>query len=257
MIASNSPILSIDRLCVTFTDGSADLQALQDVSFNLGCEEFLSILGPSGSGKSTLIRVISGLEAPTIGTVHFQNERPLPKIGIVFQQPNLMPWRTVLQNILLPTEIEGVDRKIAEQKAQDLVELVGLHDFINAWPDELSGGMAQRVSLARALIQDPDLLLLDEPFGALDALTRERMGVELLRIWQASRKAVILVTHSISEALLLSDRVLVLSARPGNVILDLPVAFERPRSEEIRYSNEFIQMERVLRNALNELPAKK
>jgi NitT/TauT family transport system ATP-binding protein len=254
MINHSSPILTIDGLCVTFTDGSTDLQALEDVSFSLGSQEFLSILGPSGSGKSTLIRVISGLEIPTCGMVNFQNGHTRPKIGMVFQQPNLMPWRTVLQNILLPTEIEGIDQKIAEQKAQDLVELVGLHDFINAWPDELSGGMAQRVSLARALIQDPDLLLLDEPFGALDALTRERMGVELLRIWQSSQKAVILVTHSISEALLLSDRVLVLSARPGNVILDLPISFDRPRSEEIRYSNEFIQMERVLRNALNEPP---
>lgn len=161
-----------------------------------------------------------------------------------------MPWRTVLENILLPLEISGADQSIALQKAKELVQLVGLEEFIDAWPEDLSGGMAQRVAIARALIQDPDLLLLDEPFGSLDALTRERMGTELLRIWQASKKAVILVTHSISEAILLSDRILVLSARPGNIILDLPVKLQRPRNEDARYSSEFLQLERKLRVSL-------
>ena len=248
------PILSVDQLSVTFTDGNTDLQALQDVSFSLGRQEFLSILGPSGSGKSTLIRVIAGLAQPTNGEVHFLDNQGQPKIGLVFQQANLMPWRTVRQNILLPLEIAGTDPKTAEEKAREFIHLVGLKGFENSWPDELSGGMAQRVSIARALIQDPDLLLLDEPFGALDALTREKMGMELLRIWQNSQKAVILVTHSISEALLLSDRILVLSSRPGNVVLDLPVALRRPRSEDIRYSSDFIQMERLLRNSLRDQP---
>lgn len=248
------PILSVDQLSVTFTDGNTDLQALQDVSFSLGRQEFLSILGPSGSGKSTLIRVIAGLAQPTNGEVHFLDKQRQPKIGLVFQQANLMPWRTVRQNILLPLEIAGTDPKTAEEKAREFIHLVGLKGFENSWPDELSGGMAQRVSIARALIQDPDLLLLDEPFGALDALTREKMGMELLRIWQNSQKAVILVTHSISEALLLSDRILVLSSRPGNVVLDLPVALRRPRSEDIRYSSDFIQMERLLRNSLRDQP---
>jgi NitT/TauT family transport system ATP-binding protein len=237
---------------MTFTDGSADLDALQDVSFELGEQEFLSILGPSGSGKSTLIRVIAGLVSPTQGKVRFCETKAMPKIGLVFQQANLMPWRTVLQNIMLPLDIEGIGHDQAEKKAMDLIHLVGLEEFVNAWPDELSGGMAQRVSIARALIQDPDLLLLDEPFGSLDALTRERMGLELLRIWQASQKAVILVTHSISEALLLSDRVLVLSSRPGNITMDQAVTLPRPRLEEIRYSPDFIKLERKLRNSLKD-----
>jgi NitT/TauT family transport system ATP-binding protein len=250
MIPPSNELLSVNHLSVTYIDGHGDLEALQNVSFTLANQEFLSILGPSGSGKSTLIRIIAGLIPPTAGEINFCNKRTEPKIGLVFQQANLMPWRTVLENILLPLEIEGIDHQMAKQKAIELIHLVGLEEFINAWPDELSGGMAQRVAIARALIQDPDLLLLDEPFGALDALTRERMGLELLRIWQSSQKSVILVTHSISEALLLSDRVLVLSSRPGKVTLDLPVSLQRPRLEEIRYSAKFIQLERKLRNSL-------
>jgi NitT/TauT family transport system ATP-binding protein len=246
------PLLTVDQISVTFKDGREDLEALEEVSFSLSDKEFLSILGPSGSGKSTLIRIIAGLIQPSQGSIHFSNVRKEHKIGLVFQQANLMPWRTVLQNILLPLEVEGMEHERANEKALELIHLVGLEQFIHAWPDELSGGMAQRVAIARALIQDPDLLLLDEPFGSLDALTRERMGLELLRIWQTSQKAVILVTHSISESLLLSDRILVLSSRPGKVTLDLPVTLPRPRLEEIRYSAEFIQLERYLRNSLRE-----
>jgi NitT/TauT family transport system ATP-binding protein len=252
MSTTANPLLSVSHLDVTFADGHEDLEALQDVSFRLANQEFLSILGPSGSGKSTLIRIIAGLIPPSQGEINFGDGKVQPKIGLVFQQANLMPWRTVLENILLPLEVESTDHQLAEQKALALAHLVGLEDFIHSWPDELSGGMAQRVAIARALIQDPDLLLLDEPFGALDALTRERMGVELLRIWQSSQKSVILVTHSISEALLLSDRILVLSSRPGRVTMDLPVSLPRPRLEEIRYSDKFIQMERKLRNSLKD-----
>jgi len=252
MTNSSEALLTVDHISMTFKDSREDLDALQDVSFSLSRQEFLSILGPSGSGKSTLIRVIAGLIPATQGSISFCSNRAEPKIGLVFQQANLMPWRNVLQNILLPLEIEGIDHDLAEKKALELVHLVGLEEFIHAWPDELSGGMAQRVAIARALIQDPDLLLLDEPFGSLDALTRERMGVELLRIWQASQKAVILVTHSISESLLLSDRVLVLSSRPGKITTDMTVTLPRPRLEEIRYSDEFIRLERKLRNSLKD-----
>ena len=252
MTPDSGILLTVDRIGVTFKDGHDDLEALQEVSFTLGNQEFLSILGPSGSGKSTLIRLIAGLIPSSTGEIRFCSGRAEPKIGLVFQQANLMPWRTVLQNILLPLQIEGIESAQAEKRALEMASLVGLEQFIHAWPDELSGGMAQRVAIARALIQDPDLLLLDEPFGSLDALMRERMGVELLRIWQASKKAVILVTHSISESLLLSDRVLVLSSRPGNVTLNLPVPLPRPRLEEIRYSPEFIHLERTLRNSLRD-----
>jgi NitT/TauT family transport system ATP-binding protein len=161
-----------------------------------------------------------------------------------------MPWRTAIENIALPLEMAGQTTDVIRQKSTEMIELVGLQEFANAYPDDLSGGMAQRVSIARALIQEPDILLLDEPFGSLDALTRDRMGGELLRIWQTTRTAVILVTHSIPEALLLADRVLVLSPRPGRIILDMPVSIPRPRNEEIRYSSEFLALERRLRAAI-------
>jgi NitT/TauT family transport system ATP-binding protein len=169
---------------------------------------------------------------------------------MVFQKANLMPWRTVLDNILLPLEIQHVPRTMAMAKAQALVELVGLVGFEASLPRDLSGGMAQRVAIARALIHEPDLLLLDEPFGSLDALTRERMGTELTRIWQARRKTVIMVTHSISESLFLADRVLVLSPRPGRLRLDLTVDLPRPREEEIRYSPAFSTLARRVRTAI-------
>ena len=169
---------------------------------------------------------------------------------MVFQKANLMPWRTVLENILLPLEIQHVPQQEALEKAQTLIELVGLIGFENSLPRDLSGGMAQRVAIARALIHEPDLLLLDEPFGSLDALTRERMGSELTRIWQARRKTVVMVTHSISESLFLADRVLVLSPRPGQLRLDLAVDLPRPRIEEIRYTPSFSDLARQVRLAI-------
>jgi NitT/TauT family transport system ATP-binding protein len=168
----------------------------------------------------------------------------------VFQKANLMPWRTVLENITLPLEIQGQPRPAVLERACELVELVGLQGFEDSLPRDLSGGMAQRVAIARALVHDPDLLLLDEPFGALDALTRERMGAELLRIWQTRRKTVVMVTHSISESLLLADRVLVLTPRPGHVRLDLKVDLPRPRDEEVTYTPEFAALSRRLRAAI-------
>ncbi len=245
------PLLKLDSVGLTFDDPNGDLEAIDEISFSLSPEEFLCVLGPSGSGKSTLLRVIAGLLKPTRGKITFRFGMEQPRIGLVFQQANLMPWRTALENILLPLEIQGVERAAAVQKAQRMIELVGLEDFADSYPHDLSGGMAQRVAIARALVQDPDLLLLDEPFGSLDALTRERMGAELLRIWQTSTKAVIMVTHSISESLLLSDRVLVLSPRPGRVMLELPVDLPRPRQEEVRYSPQFLALEKRLRSAIH------
>jgi NitT/TauT family transport system ATP-binding protein len=163
-----------------------------------------------------------------------------------------MPWRTVMENILLPTDLRGQSRAEAQAQAQALVELVGLQGFESTLPRDLSGGMAQRVAIARSLMQDPDLLLLDEPFGSLDALTREKMGMELLRIWQARKKTVLMVTHSISEALLLSDRVLVLTARPGSISLDMPVDLPRPREEEARYTARFGMQARRLKDAIGQ-----
>ena len=213
----------------------------------------MAVLGASGSGKTTLLRIIAGLIEPTSGSVTFSTpEGNPPRIGLVFQQTNLMPWRTAIENITLPLELQGVPKQIACDRAQEFIELVGLQCFENSWPRNLSGGMAQRVALARALIQEPDLLLLDEPFGALDALTRERMGAELLRIWQNRQVTVMMVTHSISEALLLADQVAVLSPRPGRILREMDVPFPRPRTDEIRYSPEFVALSHDLRASILE-----
>jgi NitT/TauT family transport system ATP-binding protein len=243
-----APFLQIRDLHITFATENGGLQVLQGLDFELNTNDFVCVLGPSGSGKSTLLRVIAGLIKPSRGVVEFSSQAAADvKVGYVFQQANLMPWRTVLENITLPLELQQASASTACQAAMELVELVGLSGFENNWVAELSGGMAQRVAIARALIQKPDLLLLDEPFGALDALTREQMGSELLRVWQARRTTVLMVTHSISEALLLSDRVLVLSARPAQLLADLTVPFPRPRMESLRYTAEFGEISRRLK----------
>jgi len=251
---SDRPVLlSVRNLSVTFANENGGLHALHDLSFDLYPGEFLCLLGPSGSGKSSLLRVLSGLVAPTQGEIQFQHQDgSIPQIGIVFQQANLMPWRTVVQNIMLPLELGDTPASDARERAQELIELVGLEGFENTWPGDLSGGMAQRVAIARALIHDPDILLLDEPFGALDALTRDRMGNELLRIWQKRQKTVLMVTHSISEAIFLSDRALVLSPRPGTLTLELPIHLPRPRSEEMRYSAQFGELAKQIRQSIEE-----
>ncbi len=249
-------LLTARDLTVTFPDGNGGLHALGAVSFSVAPQEFVCVIGPSGSGKSTLLRVLAGLIQPSSGVVDYACGSS-PRIGFVFQQANLMPWRTVHENIVLPLEVNGENAQSANQKAQEMVDLVGLAGFENAYPRDLSGGMAQRVAIARALIHDPDILLLDEPFGSLDALTRERMWMELSRIWQARRphrdgssKTVIMVTHSISEALFLADRVLVLTARPGKIRLDLTVDLPRPRSDEMRYTPHFGKLARQLKDAI-------
>lgn len=242
-------VLSVRDLSVRFVDRNGGLRALEKVSFGVRTREFICVVGPSGSGKSTLLRVLAGLLSPTTGDVTFAKGRQ-PRIGMVFQQSNLMPWRTALQNITLPLELENVHGDEAQTRAQDLIGLVGLEGFERSWPRDLSGGMAQRVAIARALIHDPDLLLLDEPFASLDALTRERMWTELARIWDARRKTVVMVTHSIQEALFLADRVLVLTQRPGRVKLDLKVDLPRPRRDEVRYSRHFVQMARDLKQEI-------
>jgi len=247
------PILQIKHLSTIFPDGNSGLHALDDISFSVYSEQFVCVLGPSGSGKTTLLRNLAGLLPPTQGEVLFGNsslKAPRHGVGMVFQKANLMPWRTVLENILLPLEIQHVPRTIAMVKAQAMVDLVGLFGFETSLPRDLSGGMAQRVAIARALIHEPDLLLLDEPFGSLDALTRERMGTELTRIWQAKRKTVIMVTHSISESLFLADRVLVLTPRPGQLRLDLTVDLPRPRVEDTRYTPAFSALARRIRAAI-------
>ncbi len=261
-----SPILIVHDLSLTFPERSGStspkgdlfqggLDALDSASFTILPREFVCVLGPSGSGKSTLLRILAGLLKPTSGTFEFAGREPgknktTPLIGMVFQQSNLMPWRTAIENITLPLELQGVPLDEASRRAQELINLVGLQGFEFAWPRDLSGGMAQRVAIARALVHDPDILLLDEPFGSLDALTRERMWTELSRIWQARRKTVLMVTHSIGEALFLADRVLVLTQRPGRIKLNLKVDLPRPRLDEMRYTAHFGKLARRLKEAI-------
>ena len=220
---------------------------------DLGECETLGVAGPNGSGKSTLLRVLAGLLNPNEGEVSYPGlvgEHSRQPFGFVFQKANLMPWRTVLQNVTLPLELQHIPQSDAKREAQSLIELVGLEGFEDSLPRDLSGGMEQRVAIARALVYDPSILLLDEPFGALDALTRERMGSELLRIWHARRKTVLMVTHAIAEAVFLADRVLVLSPRPGEIRLDLQVDLPRPRKEGMKYTPEFGEIARQLRSAI-------
>jgi NitT/TauT family transport system ATP-binding protein len=248
----------VRELSAIFPNGNGGLRALDSVSFSVHPQEFLCVLGPSGSGKSTLLRILAGLLQPTEGAVFYRGKSltgPRRDVGFVFQKSNLMPWRTVLENINLPLELEGLSLSRAESQAREMVELVGLEGFEDSLPRDLSGGMAQRVAIARALIHDPDVLLLDEPFGSLDAMTRERMGGELLRIWESQRKTVVMVTHSISESLFLADRVLVLSHRPGQLRLDIEVNLPRPRLERMRYTSEFGNLARRVRQSIGEKDA--
>jgi NitT/TauT family transport system ATP-binding protein len=246
MMKKNTPLLQVENLSAAY----GNLRVLDKLSFQVEAGEFVCVLGPSGSGKSTLLRVLAGLRPVSGGTVTMNGERvdgPQERVGLVFQDANLMPWRTVTENISLPLEVAGVE---SQRRTRSLVKLAGLGGFEAALPSELSGGMAQRVAIARALAADPQLLLMDEPFGSLDALTRERMGEELLRIWSAQGKTVVLVTHDISEAVYLADRVLVLSKRPAKIKLDLKINLRRPRKPSVRYTREFGKLASRLRSAI-------
>lgn len=250
---SPEPVLTVSQLDVSFPIPTDDLLVVIDkLSFQVYPQEFISILGPSGCGKTTLLRVIAGLISKAAGNVTYNGKKDASayKIGLVFQQANLMPWRTVFGNVSLPLEIAGYQKGEIPERVNDMIHLVGLEGFERTYPCELSGGMAQRVAIARALVQDPDFLLLDEPFGSLDALTRERMGNELLSIWQARRKTVLMVTHSISEAVFLSDRVIVLTPRPARVNLNLSIDLPRPRDEKTRYRIRFSALTKKLRQAI-------
>ncbi|CAN5680359.1 ABC transporter ATP-binding protein [soil metagenome] len=208
------------------------LVAVEGAGFDVPDGSIVAIVGPNGSGKSTLLRLIGGLLRPDRGEIRI-GDRPVEgadlRVGIVFQEPRLLPWRDVLANVALPLELAGVPRADREARAGDLLELVGLSGFDRARPHQLSGGMRQRAAVARALMREPGVLLLDEPFSALDALTRERLDLELLRLWERTGTTIMLVTHDIAEAVFLADRVLVLSARPGRVVADIPVGLPRPR----------------------------
>ena len=251
MNSSTDIALQVSDLEVNFVDSDGSLEVLDKISFSIARNAFVCVVGPSGGGKSTLLRALAGLIQPTGGEVNFPGKtESKAKTGLVFQKPNLLPWRTLRENISLPLEIDHRPAAEIADLTQDMIRLVGLEGFEKSYPHELSGGMAQRVAIARCLVQDPEILLLDEPFGQLDAMTRERMGDELLRIWNERRKTVLVVTHSISEAIFLADRVLVLTSRPARLIMDLPVALPRPRTDAMRYLPEFNEASRLLHDQL-------
>jgi NitT/TauT family transport system ATP-binding protein len=227
--------------------------ALEDVGLDVGQGEFVAVVGPSGCGKSTLLRILGGLLLPTQGSVLLDGmplSAPRRQVGFVFQNVNLMPWRTVRRNVTLPLEVAGVPWPRANRRADELLRLVGLVGFEDAYPRQLSGGMAQRVAIARALISDPEVLLLDEPFGSLDALSRERMNLELLRIWRARRVTAVMVTHSLQEAIFVADRVLVMSPRPGRIRSEVAVTLPRARTLEVMYTEFFGALSRRVRESI-------
>ena len=241
---------------MTYAAASGPVEALRDISFDVAPGEFLAIVGPSGCGKSTLLRIVAGLRAVTGGRVEVGGRpvtRPVASVGMVFQAPVLLKWRRVIDNVLLPAELAGLSVAPHRARARDLLRLVGLSEFEDKLPGELSGGMQQRASLARALLLDPALLLMDEPFGALDAMTRDELNLELLRVWGESgggRKTVVFVTHSIPEAVFLADRVVVMTPRPGRVARIFEVTLPRPRTMASRALPEFGRLTLATHEAL-------
>jgi NitT/TauT family transport system ATP-binding protein len=236
-------VIRLDHVDKTYRTRRGELvHALEDVTLEVGDNELVTLVGASGCGKSTLLKLVAGLTPATRGVIRIGAEtvrEPFPDVGFVFQQPVLLPWRSVLDNVLFSVEMLGLDPRQYRKQAGDLLELTGLGGFETKYPRELSGGMQQRVAICRALLPDPSLLLMDEPFGALDAMTREEMSLELLRIWEERRKTILFVTHSIPEAILLADRVVVMTPRPGRIARVLTVDLPRPRTIDLEYDPRF------------------
>jgi NitT/TauT family transport system ATP-binding protein len=252
--AAAREVIAVRQLRKRYGSGADAILALDDIDFSVPDREFLSIVGPSGCGKSTLLKILAGLIPASKGEALLNGtliDGPRRDIGVVFQSPVLFPWRSVLGNVLLPADIQRLGREEMTKRACDLLKLVGLDGFERRYPWQLSGGMQQRVALVRALIHDPALLLMDEPFGALDAMTREAMNVELQRIWMERRKTVVFITHSTAEAVFLGDRVLVMTPRPGKVGDLFPIDLPRPRSLDIMNTEKFGGYVRRIRGVLN------
>jgi NitT/TauT family transport system ATP-binding protein len=233
--------ISVEGLHKLYQPRKADpTHALADIDFQVRRGEFVSVVGPSGCGKTTLLKILAGLIPRTEGGVSIAGHevnKPLPEVGMVFQAATLLPWRTILENVMVPVEIQKLDKTAHRAKAMELLEMVGLVGFEEKYPYELSGGMQQRAGICRALVHDPAVLLMDEPFGALDAMTREYMNVELLRIWREKSATIVLVTHSIPEAVFLSDRVIVMSPRPGRITEIVDIELDRPRDLSVMNSD--------------------
>ena len=247
-------VIAVKELSKRYSSRDGSVHALQEINFKVNEGEFIAVVGPSGCGKSTLLKILAGILPPSNGEVRLRGTPitgPRRDIGMVFQSPVLFPWRSVLDNVLLPVDVQRLGRDGHLKVAMDLLSLVGLDGFERRYPWELSGGMQQRVAITRALIHDPAMLLMDEPFGALDAMTREQMNLELQRIWLERRKTVIFITHSIPEAVFLADRVLVMTPRPGCIMDDVQVKIPRPRALEAMNVPEFAPYVHSIRGRFN------
>ena len=254
---ASAPVIDVRNLGMVFRGRGTETVALQGADLAISEGEFISLIGPSGCGKTTLLRLIADLVTPTSGELHVMGKDPRQArldrdYGYVFQAPALLEWRNVIRNVKLPLEIMKVPRGEAERRATELLELVGLEDFRKQYPWQLSGGMQQRVSIARALAFEPKLLLMDEPFGALDEITREVMNQELLRIWSQTKKTIVFVTHSIAEAVFLSSRIVVMTPRPGKIEKVIDVDLPYPRDAESRESQRFFELATEVRESLRE-----
>jgi NitT/TauT family transport system ATP-binding protein len=254
-VEGERPIPHVDAIAVSdiskrYTTRDGAVTALEGITFDVAEGDFVAVVGPSGCGKTTLLKILAGLMSPSRGDARLRGAAitgPRRDIGVVFQSPVLFPWRTVLDNVLLPIDVHGLPRDRHRGAALELLTLVGLEGFERRYPWELSGGMQQRVALTRALVHDPAMLLMDEPFGALDAMTREHMNVELQRIWLERKKTVVFITHSIPEAVFLGDRVLVMSPRPGRILADVRVGLPHPRPLDVMNTSAFGEHVRAIR----------
>jgi NitT/TauT family transport system ATP-binding protein len=252
--SAKAAAIKVGNLSLTYGNTAAGVLALDRISFDIADGEFVAIVGPSGCGKSTLLKILAGLLPASEGQASLRGtpiSGPRRDIGVVFQSPVLFPWRDVLANVMLPSDVQRLDKTAMRQRALDLIKLVGLSGFEHRYPRELSGGMQQRVGIIRALIHDPAMLLMDEPFGALDAMTRETMNVELQRIWMERKKTVLFITHSTSEAVFLADRVIAMTPRPGRIADAFTVDLPRPRPLEVMNTEAFGAYVKRVRVALN------
>ncbi|MGG4035922.1 ABC transporter ATP-binding protein [Paenibacillus cisolokensis] len=244
-IAAKTPKIEIENLSKVYQGRAGAVTALQNTQLTIGQNEFVCVVGPSGCGKTTLLNIIAGLENPTTGTVKVENQivtGPGKERGVVFQQYALFPWKTVLKNVEFGLKLRGFGAKERKERAEKYLELVGLKDFANAYPKELSGGMKQRVAIARAYAVEPEVLLMDEPFGALDAQTRAQLQEELLKTWEKEKRTIFFITHDVEEAVILAQRVIIMSARPGRIKEMIDVDIPYPRTQETKLSNRFVEI---------------
>jgi NitT/TauT family transport system ATP-binding protein len=248
------PVIEIKGVAKTYRTRDGEVPSLRPIDFTIADGEFVVVVGPSGCGKTTLLKMIAGLLPPSSGEIRIEGRavtRPHGDVGIVFQTAMLLPWRSVFRNVMMPVEVKNLPRETYEKRAQALLKMVGLEGFEEKYPWQLSGGMQQRASICRALVHDPKIMLMDEPFGALDAMTRERMNVELQRIQRETRKTMLLITHSIPEAAFLADRILVMTERPGSIAAVYDVSLARPRSLDVLADPVFVELTQTIRRHFN------